>query len=63
MTLTLLALGFLVLIAVGYRFYGRWVARQFKLDDGRITPRAALTMASILFLPNLSISSANISQQ
>ena len=50
MTLTLLALGFLVLIAVGYRFYGRWVARQFKLDDGRITPRAALTMASILFL-------------
>ena len=38
MTLTLLALGFLVLIAVGYRFYGRWVARQFKLDDGRITP-------------------------
>ena len=39
MTLTLLALGFLVLIAVGYRFYGRWVARQFKLTTGA-SPRA-----------------------
>ncbi|MDQ3474427.1 MAG: carbon starvation protein A, partial [Acidobacteriota bacterium] len=38
MTLTLLALGFLVLIATAYRFYGRWVARQFKLDDSRTTP-------------------------
>jgi len=37
-TLTLLALSFLLLIALGYRFYGRWVARQFKLDDGRLTP-------------------------
>src|SRR6185503_7329063 len=36
--LTLLALGFLVLIALGYRYYGRWVARQFKLDDSRATP-------------------------
>ena len=37
-TLTLLALGFLVLIALAYRFYGRWVARQFNLDDARPTP-------------------------
>ncbi|MGI8918775.1 MAG: carbon starvation CstA family protein [Pyrinomonadaceae bacterium] len=38
MTLSLLALGFLVLIATAYRFYGRWVARQFELDDSRVTP-------------------------
>lgn len=38
MTLTLLALSFLLLITLAYRFYGRWVARQFNLDDGRVTP-------------------------
>ncbi len=37
-TLTLLALGFLVLLALAYRLYGRWVAQQFKLDDARATP-------------------------
>jgi len=36
--LTLVALGFLLLLALAYRFYGRWVARQFKLDDSRATP-------------------------
>lgn len=38
MTLTLLAVGFLLLLAAAYRFYGRWVARQFNLDDARPTP-------------------------
>ena len=38
MTLTFLAIGFLVLISLGYRFYGAWVARQFRLDDARTTP-------------------------
>ena len=38
MTLTLLAIAFLILLALAYRFYGRWVARQFKLDDSRATP-------------------------
>jgi carbon starvation protein len=37
-TLTLLAIGFLVLLATAYRLYGGWVARQFKLDNARRTP-------------------------
>ena len=38
MTLTLLAVGFLVLLVVAYRLYGGWVSRQFDLDDTRETP-------------------------
>jgi carbon starvation protein len=37
-TLTLLAVGFLVLLVVAYRLYGGWVSRQFDLDDTRETP-------------------------
>jgi carbon starvation protein len=37
-TLTLLALGFLVMLVAAYWLYGGWVARQFQLDDARITP-------------------------
>jgi carbon starvation protein len=37
-TLTLLAVGFLVLLVVSYRLYGGWVSRQFNLDDSRETP-------------------------
>ena len=38
MSLTLLALGFLLLLAAAYRLYGSWIARQFVLDDARTTP-------------------------
>ncbi len=38
MTLTLLAVGFLLLLATAYWLYGGWVARQFKLEDSRTTP-------------------------
>jgi carbon starvation protein len=38
MSLTLLAIGFAVLLVAAYRLYGGWVARQFRLDDGRRTP-------------------------
>lgn len=38
MTLTLLALGFLVMLIAAYRLYGGWVAKQFQLDDRRTTP-------------------------
>lgn len=38
MTLTLLAVGFLVLLVLGYRLYGGWVSSQFNLDDSRETP-------------------------
>ncbi len=38
MALTLLAVGFLLLLTAAYRLYGGWVARQFKLDDERQTP-------------------------
>jgi carbon starvation protein len=38
MSLTLLSVGFLALLALGYRLYGGWVARQFSLDDSRPTP-------------------------
>lgn len=38
MTLTLLALGFLILLVAAYRLYGGWLARQFQLDDAHTTP-------------------------
>lgn len=38
MSLPLLALTFLALLVVGYRFYGGFVARQFAVDDKRLTP-------------------------
>ncbi|MBK6316423.1 MAG: carbon starvation protein A [Blastocatellia bacterium] len=43
MTLPLLAISVVVLLVVGYRFYGSLVARQFALDDG--TPTCAETHA------------------
>ena len=36
--LTLLAIVFLVWLVFGYFAYGRWIARQFKLNDERETP-------------------------
>ena len=36
--LTLLAIGFLAWLVFGYFAYGRWIAKQFKLDDSRETP-------------------------
>lgn len=38
MTLPLLALLVLGMLALGYTVYGRWVARQYALDDARATP-------------------------
>lgn len=38
MTLTLLAVAFIVLLTFAYRLYGRWIARQFRLDDALPTP-------------------------
>ena len=38
MNLTLLATGFVILLFAAYRLYGGWVARQFALDDSRVTP-------------------------
>ncbi|MEZ5427086.1 MAG: carbon starvation CstA family protein [Pyrinomonadaceae bacterium] len=38
MTLALIAIVFLSWLVFGYFSYGRWVARQFELDDGRETP-------------------------
>jgi carbon starvation protein len=37
-SLTLLAIGFVLLLVGAYHLYGGWVARQFKLDDTRKTP-------------------------
>lgn len=36
--LTLLALAFLAWLVFGYFAYGRWIAKQFKLDDANETP-------------------------
>lgn len=36
--LTLLAIGFLAWLVLGYFGYGRWIAAQFRLDDARETP-------------------------
>lgn len=38
MNLPLLAVSFLAVLALAYRLYGSWVARQFAIDDSRITP-------------------------
>lgn len=38
MTLPILAISFLALLVLGYRLYGRFVARHFRLDDSRATP-------------------------
>jgi carbon starvation protein len=38
MSLAALALAFLVLLALGYRVYGGWVARRLAVDDARVTP-------------------------
>lgn len=38
MSLTVLAIAFMVLLVAAYRLYGGWVARQFRLDDTRETP-------------------------
>lgn len=34
----ILAIGFIALLIVAYRLYGRWIGRQLSLDDGRTTP-------------------------
>lgn len=36
--LAIIAIVFLAWLVFGYFFYGRWVARQFQLDDSRETP-------------------------
>jgi carbon starvation protein len=41
MSLTLLALGVLAVLIVGYFTYGRFIARQYNLDDARTTPAVA----------------------
>jgi carbon starvation protein len=38
MNLAVLAISFIALLAIAYRFYGAWVARQFGIDDSRQTP-------------------------
>jgi len=38
MSLPLLAAGVLVLLFLGYRYYGRFISRQYALDDARATP-------------------------
>ncbi|HEX8292896.1 MAG TPA: carbon starvation CstA family protein [Pyrinomonadaceae bacterium] len=38
MSLSLLAIGFLLVLVAAYHLYGGWVARQFQLDDARPTP-------------------------
>ena len=42
MQLALLAVAFLILLSAAYRLYGGWLARQFALDDARVTPARAI---------------------
>jgi len=42
MTLPLLALVTMTVLALGYTVYGRFIARQYRLDDGAVTPAVAL---------------------
>lgn len=41
MGLTLLAVAMIVVLALGYGWYGRFVSRQYRLDDSRVTPAVA----------------------
>ena len=41
--LTILAVVFLVWLVFGYFGYGRWIAKQFVLDDRRPTPAHELS--------------------
>src|SRR5262245_10930302 len=41
MTLALLAAAVLVVLGLGYTLYGRFIARQYALDDRRATPAVA----------------------
>ncbi|MCX6833375.1 MAG: carbon starvation protein A, partial [candidate division Zixibacteria bacterium] len=38
MSLALLAVAFIIIMVVAYRLYGSWVAKQFVIDDSRVTP-------------------------
>jgi carbon starvation protein len=38
MNLSILAISFIVMLALAYRIYGSWVAKQFRIDDSRETP-------------------------
>jgi carbon starvation protein len=38
MTLALIAIVFIVWLTFGYFSYGKWIAKQFKLDDTTVTP-------------------------
>lgn len=38
MSLTLIAVSFLALLVIAYRFYGKWIATRLTLDDSRPTP-------------------------
>lgn len=50
MTLAIVAIGFLGILALAYRFYGRFVARQFAIDDSRPTP-ATVREDGVDFVP------------
>lgn len=42
MGLPVLAVMFLLWIGIGYRFYSRFIARQYRLDDKAVTPASAM---------------------
>ena len=50
MSLTLIAVGFVLLLTTAYYLYGGWVSRQFQLDDSRTTP-ANLVNDGVDFVP------------
>jgi carbon starvation protein len=50
MQLALIAVAFLTLITLAYRFYGGWIARQMRLDAGTPTP-AQLQEDGVDFVP------------
>src|SRR3954463_13504371 len=50
MSLPLIAGVFLVVLALGYRFYGGFVARQYNLDAAAVTP-AHLKQDGVDFVP------------
>ena len=56
MSLPLVALAVVALLWAGYRVYGRFVARQFALSDGAVTPAVAFAL-DFEFMVDLSFAS------
>ncbi len=60
--LTLLAIGFVAWLVFGYFAYGRWITKQFQLDDSRTTMRIG-PMGDVMPSRALPLVAGNVRRQ